>query len=651
MTVAGDGLAGRPLADSSRVARLTVRRQEMTRCCEQAEARAQALRVEKTHWYTAARGAQSRLAHNRRKLSAVRQTLKAVRSTAKEARSLKAEVARLKRLLEQASMEPGKRSTNGTLRLKCGQLKTELAQARALIDRLQQDLTHLREKDSTLTRTLFGRASEQRRRTRRPHRRSKVSEPDPLAEGQRRGQRPGGEGHGRTDRRALAQRIERLDPPEAQRQCSSCGKAYQRNGYVESRLMEVAFEAWQRVIRRGRWVPACDCPTPVDHTARARSPSALPCKVGRHEVIAAPVGRLFDKTPYGVSVGSWFLVEVYGYDRPANRTSAWLKAHGAPISAPTLSGSLGLMAPLFLPLYNALRQRLTASRLCQGDETRWRVQSLPGLGKAWLWVGLSSDCVVFRVDPTRSGQAALKLFGELQPGTIVVCDRYSAYPALVRRLGGGVRLALCWVHARRDRVRGGDAHATLRPWADGWLDRYAKLFHLNKKRLKHYRSGRPLERPSKAFGQAHQSLTRQLNVFFERAAKQLETVCVENPRRRPLAARVRDREGLCVFLEHPEVPMSNNTSEQVLRGPAIGRKLSFGSNSEHGAAFTAMMYSILTPLRWHPIDVRQWLIDWLGACAANGRRPPADLTPWLPWTMTPERRAPFALSPPPLDCS
>ena len=605
VTVVGEGLAGSPIADSSRVARL----EEMTRRCEQA------LRIEKTHWYTAARGAQS--------------------------------------LLEQASMESDKRSTNGTLRLKCGQLKTELAEARALIDRLQQDLTPLREKDSTLTRTLFGRASEQRRRYRRPHSRPKVTEPDPPAEGKRRGQRPGSEGHGRTDRRGLAQRIEPLDPPEAQRQCATCGKAYQRNGYVESRLMEVAFRAWQRVVRRGRWVPACDCPTPVDHTAIAVSSSEPSVETGppRHEVIGAPVERLFDKTPYGVSVWSGFLVEVYGYYRPVNRTSVWLKEHGAPISAGTLSGSLGRLAPLFLPLYDALRQRLTASRVCQGDETRWRVQSLPGRGKAWLWVGLTNDCVVFRVDPTRSGQAALRLFGELKPGTMVVCDRYSACRALVRLLGGVARLALCWVHARRDIVRCVDAHRSLRSWGNAWLDRYGKRFHLNKKRLKHDRSGRPLCQQPKTFDKAHQTLTRKVDAFFDRAAKPLQTRPDHPPCRRPLTSLIRDREGLCVFLAHPEVPMSNNTSEQVLRGPAIGRKLSFGSNSAHGADLTAMRYSILTPLRWHHIDVRKWLIDWLGACVTNNRQPPADLTPWLPWTMTSERRAQFALNPPPLDSS
>ena len=95
--------------------------------------------------------------------------------------------------------------------------------------------------------------------------------------------------------------------------------------------------------------------------------------------------------------------------------------------------------------------------------------------------------------------------------------------------------------------------------------------------------------------------------------------------------------------------MDNNGSEEILRGPSIGRKLSFGSNSQGGADFTAMMYSLFTTLRRHRLDIRKWLTEWLEACAVNGRTPPEDLDPWLPWMMTPERRAHFALDSSPLE--
>ena len=38
------------------------------------------------------------------------------------------------------------------------------------------------------------------------------------------------------------------------------------------------------------------------------------------------------------------------------------------------------------------------------------------------------------------------------------------------------------------------------------------------------------------------------------------------------------------------------------------------------------------------IDVLRWLDEWLEACAKNGGKAPDDLEPWLPWSMSPERR-------------
>ena len=84
--------------------------------------------------------------------------------------------------------------------------------------------------------------------------------------------------------------------------------------------------------------------------------------------------------------------------------------------------------------------------------------------------------------------------------------------------------------------------------------------------------------------------------------------------------------------------MDNNLAERMLRGPAIGRRLSFGSDSETGARFTALMYSVVGTLALNGIDVLRWLEAWLEECAKNGRRPPDDLSSWLPWSMNEEHR-------------
>ena len=50
------------------------------------------------------------------------------------------------------------------------------------------------------------------------------------------------------------------------------------------------------------------------------------------------------------------------------------------------------------------------------------------------------------------------------------------------------------------------------------------------------------------------------------------------------------------------------------------------------------MYSVAGTLSMNGIDVLRWLEAWLEACAKNGRKPPDDMSPWLPWSMSEDRR-------------
>ena len=68
---------------------------------------------------------------------------------------------------------------------------------------------------------------------------------------------------------------------------------------------------------------------------------------------------------------------------------------------------------------------------------------------AWLWTSVSTDSVYFHVDPSRSAEVAMKLFGAAGRHTVLVCDRYSAYKKLARELNGAIILSFCWAHQRR----------------------------------------------------------------------------------------------------------------------------------------------------------------------------------------------------------
>ena len=516
------------------------------------------------------------------------------------------EAAQLRAALRRSRRQ---KTTNNVLRKENARLRKAVKGSRSRLETLQAQLAKLRATGTVLSKKLFGRKSEQQ---------------DKPRSQRKRGQQRGAPGHGRTQRPGLEERTEEHNPPPDACVCARCGQPYAPNGAEESTLVEIEVQAHKRVIRRARWRRTCEC---------ASSPM---------EVSAPPVPRLFPNTPYGTSVWARFLFEHCACLRPVHRVAAWLSGQGLAVSPGTLADSLKRFVALFEPMAEATLAHQNETALRHADETSWRVQELRGedrSSRAWLWTSVSSDAVYFHIDPSRSAEAAHKLFAEALIYTVIVCDRYSAYKRLVRLLGGLVILAFCWSHVRRDFIECAAGQVSLTQWCGGWVERVASIYRLNEARLEHYDPGGKRQTP--AFDAAQGALEEALDALFAHAARELAGLADEAREGKALHSLLNHREGLSVFVDRPQVPMDNNKAERFLRGPAIGRRLSFGSDSEKGAQFTAIMYSVVGTLSMNGIDVLRWLQAWLEACANNGRKPPHDLSPWLPWSMSEDRKRAF----------
>ena len=525
--------------------------------------------------------------------------LRAVRKTL--SKSLSVADADLRRALRRSRRQ---KATIKLLSRENARLRKGAKTSRNRIETLEVQLERLRATGAVLSRALYGRKSEQQ---------------DKPGSERKRGQQRGAPGHGRTQRPGLDERTEEHNPPPDACVCGRCGQPYAPNGAEESTLVEIEVKAHKRVIRRPRWRRTCEC---------ASSPM---------EVSAPPVPRLFPRTLYGTSFWARFLFEHCACFRPVHRVAAWMSAQGLTVSPGTLADSLKRFVPLLEPLAEAILAHQNKAALRHADETTWRVlRGEDRSSRAWLWASVSSDAVSFHIDPSRSAEAAQKLFGEVLLDTVIVCDRYSAYKRLARLREGKVTLAFCWSHMRRDFVECAAGQVRLTDWCQGWIERIASIYRLNEARLAHYDP--VIERQTPAFDAAQGALKEALDGLFAEAAREL--VGLPDPARqgRALRSLLNHREGLSVFVDRPQVPLDNNRAERFLRGPAIGRRLSFGSDSEDGARFTAIMYSVVGTLSMNGIDILSWLDAWLAACAENDRKPPDDLSPWLPWSMSEERR-------------
>ena len=518
------------------------------------------------------------------------------------ARSPLAAGAELRKALRRSRRQ---RATIRVLKRGKARLGKRARASRRRIERLEGQLAKLRASRAVLAKGQSGGACERQQR--------------PRSE-RRRGQQPGAPGHGRTERPGLEERTEQHNPPSDARVCRDCGSPYAANGAEESALVEIEVRAYRRVIRRPRWRRTCGC---------GSSPL---------EVSAPPVPRLLARTPYGTSVWSRFLFERYACLRPLHRVCAWLSDQGLAVSPGTLAGGVRRLEPLFEPVGAAILAHRNGAALRHADETSWRVRALrdsEGSGHAWLWTSVGRGAVYFHVDRSRSAEAAGKLFDGARRPTVLVCDRYIGYRKLARLLGGRVTLSFCWAHMRRDFIRCAAGHAGLTDWCREWLGRIATLYRLHQARLELHDPVLGRRRPS--FEAAHHALSQALGGLFTAAERQLDRLPPEASEGGPLRSLLNHREGLSVFLDRPRVPLDNNLAERLLRGPAIGRRLSFGSDSEAGARFTALMYSVTATLRLNGLDVGRWLAVWLAACARGGG-PPGDLSPWLPWSMEAGRR-------------
>ncbi len=110
-------------------------------------------------------------------------------------------------------------------------------------------------------------------------------------------------------------------------------------------------------------------------------------------------------------------------------------------------------------------------RLRHADETSWRIQSLKEVGgsqRAWLWVSVSKDSVLYYIDRWRSSEAAKVLFVDSVDCIFFVCDRHGSYKKMVRdflkEFNKKVILCFCWAHVRRDFVKCAAEDEQLEQW-------------------------------------------------------------------------------------------------------------------------------------------------------------------------------------------
>jgi transposase len=446
------------------------------------------------------------------------------------------------------------------------------------------------------------------------------SPPSGLEQRRRRGKQPGSKGYGRKRYVHLPTEVVVHDLPADQRRCPICGQPFiPFPGTEDSEVIEWEARPVRRVHKRTRYRPGCQC-------------RAVP-----GIVTAPPPPKLIPKGLFAVSFWVWLLLEKFLFQRPLDRVRKVLALEGLRISQGTLTGGLRQIGELLQPVYTRILERNRAAHHWKMDETRWlvfeEVEGKEGY-RWWLWVVITTDTVVYLLEPTRSAKVPKNHLPD-HPEGIINADRYAAYLAL----GEKIFVAFCWSHVRRDFVRVQDGYRTLTPWAQSWITRINELFALNDHRVS------VLSDPA-AFPAADQAVRQAVEAMARQRDQELTDPHLHPAARKALESLRRHWAGCILFVEHPEIPMDNNESERRLREPALGRKNYYGSGSIWSGALTAICFTLFQTLLKNHLDPKKWLSAYFEACALHGGRPPEDLDAFLPWNLSPEQREAWELPEP-----
>ena len=251
---------------------------------------------------------------------------------------------------------------------------------------------------------------------------------------------------------------------------------------------------------------------------------------------------------------------------PIRHIQALLQAlYGLHLSSGEICDVLHTLADKGKPLYDALKESVRAHPFVNADETGWREDGVNG----YLWSFSTPTVRFFTYDKSRSHEVPERILGSEFKG-ILCSDFYSGY---YYYLGLHQR---CWSHLARDLRALKEEHpANLE--VSAWVDNVLEVYH----RAKQYKNDDPRQRI-----RARERFQTEISELAEPHAR---SDCPQ----RILASRIeRFLPELFTFVEHPDVPSTNNAAERAIRPSVIARKISGGTRSDEGSKTKATLMSL-----------------------------------------------------------
>jgi transposase len=301
---------------------------------------------------------------------------------------------------------------------------------------------------------------------------------------------------------------------------------------------------------------------------------------------------------YSIDFAIEVAVAKYADHAPLERQVRIMGREGLVIDSQTLWDQIESLAKVLRALPATLKEYLHAQPVLGADETRWRMLSAKGkdLGEAKQWQvwGLSAPkAVYYTILDSRSADAGRTVLGGYRG--VVMADGYGVYGSLSKE-EIGFTLANCWAHVRRKYL---DIESFFPVKAGEVIAMIGELYAVEREAAE---DPDPEARRARLRGERSREIVGRIHRWA------LETEALpQSGLRKAIEYMGSLWKGLIRFLEDPRIPLDNNASERALRGPVVGRKNHYGSQSRRGTEVAALFYSAIESAKLAGVEPKAYL--------------------------------------------
>nr|WP_039884619.1 IS66 family transposase [Acidocella sp. MX-AZ02] len=396
--------------------------------------------------------------------------------------------------------------------------------------------------------------------------------------------------------------------------CPCCRGELQRVGESRAEMLDILpAQLRVKVICRPRYIcQACDTP-----------------------IVQAPAPpRPIDGGMATEALISHVLVSKFADHLPLYRQAQIFERQGITLDRSTLGDWIGRACWWLRPVYDRLVGHIMAAEKIFADDTGLPVLD-PGRGRTktgrfWCyavddrpWCGPAPPAAAYVYAEDRKGMRPTAHLANFRG--IVQVDGYAGFGQVVKaRADASVKLAFCWVHARRGFF---EVHASTKsPIAAEALARIAALYEIEAEIRNQPATHRQAVRQARS-----RPLVEALHDWLD---QQLPRISKATKLAEAIRYALRHWEGLIRFLDDGRLELDTNTVEREIRPITLGRKNALFAGNDSGAEHWAICASLIASAKLNGLNPFAYLTDVLERIVA-GRTKITEIEALLPWNWRP----------------